>query len=76
MVAEDLMRKYKYGYVHSCKLLEEPFVKDLLKENQEMKKDMQFCLHSIMQEMEMSKDERTRSEMNSCYEILKRWNKC
>lgn len=37
MIAKDLMRKYKYGYVHSCKLLEEPFVKDLLKENQELK---------------------------------------
>lgn len=26
-------------------------------------------------EMNMSKDERTRKEMTSCYEILKRWNK-
>ena len=38
MIAEDLMRKYKYGYVHSCELLEEPFIKDLLKENQQLKK--------------------------------------
>lgn len=37
MVAKDLMRKYKYGYIHSYELLEEPFVKDLLKENQELK---------------------------------------
>lgn len=41
MVTEDLMRKYKYGYVHSCKLLEEPFIKDLLKENQELKKQLE-----------------------------------
>ena len=37
MVTEDLMRKYKYGYIHSCELLEEPFIKDLLKENQQLK---------------------------------------
>ena len=41
MIAEDLMRKYKYGYVHSCKLLEEPFIKTLLKENQELKKQLE-----------------------------------
>lgn len=41
MVAEDLMRKYKYGYVHSCEMLEEPFTKDLLKENQELKKQLE-----------------------------------
>ena len=41
MVQEDLIRKYKYGYVHSCKLLREPFVKDLLKENQELKKQLE-----------------------------------
>lgn len=43
MVTEDLMRKYKYGYVHSCKLLEEPFIKDLLKVNQELKKQLENC---------------------------------
>ena len=41
MIAEDLMRKYKYGYVHSCKLLEEPFIKTLLKENQLLKKQLE-----------------------------------
>ena len=41
MVAEDLMRKYKYGYVHSCEMLEEPFTKDLIKENQELKKQLE-----------------------------------
>ena len=45
------------------------------KENQELKEDISFCLHSIKQEMEMSTDSRTRNEMTSCYEILKRWNK-
>ena len=33
MNPEDLMRKYKYGYVSSKGLLERQFVKDLLKEN-------------------------------------------
>ena len=46
-----------------------------LKENQKLKEDINFCLHSIKQEMDMSKDERTRKEMTSCYDILKRWNK-
>lgn len=48
---------------------------DLEFENQELKEDISFCLHSIKQEMKMSTDSRTRSEMTSCYEILKRWNK-
>ena len=47
----------------------------LIKENKELKEDISFCLHSIKQEMEMSTDSRTRNEMTSCYEILKRWNK-
>ena len=47
----------------------------LQQENQELKEDISFCLHSIKQEMEMSTDSRTRSEMADCYEILKRWNK-
>ena len=47
----------------------------LLKENKELKDDISFCLKSIKQEMEMSTDSRTRSEMTSCYEILGKWNK-
>ena len=39
MIPENLMRKYKYGYVHSCEMLNEPFVKDLIKENQELNKE-------------------------------------
>lgn len=50
-------------------------VKDLQKENGALKEDIKFCLHSIKQEMELSKDSRTRSEMNDCYEILKGWVK-
>ena len=42
-----------------------------LKENQKLKEDINFCLHSIKQEMNMSKDERTRKEMSTCYTILK-----
>lgn len=42
MVIEDLMKKYKYGYVHSCELLKEPFIKDLLKENQELKQKLNW----------------------------------
>ena len=48
---------------------------ELEKENKELKEDISFCLHSIKQEMEMSTDSRTRNEMTSCYEILKRWSK-
>lgn len=40
MIPEDLMRKYKYGYVHSCNMLNEPVVKDLIKENKELKKQL------------------------------------
>ena len=50
-------------------------VKNLQKENWALKEDIEFCLHSIKQEMELSKDSRTRSEMNDCYEILKGWVK-
>ena len=39
MIPEDLMIEYKYGYVHSCEMLNEPFVKDLIKENQELNKE-------------------------------------
>lgn len=42
---------------------------------EEMKEDIDFCLHSIEQEAEMSTDERTRSEMESCLKILSRWCK-
>ena len=41
-----------------------------IKENQKLKEDINFCLHSIKQEMDMSKDERTRKEMSTCYDIL------
>ena len=41
MKPEELMRKYKYGYIHSCEMIEEPFVKDLLKENQALKKQLE-----------------------------------
>ena len=70
---------------HMNILLDDKFQKELLtiikdyeklqQENQELKEDISFCLHSIKQEMEMSIDSRTRNEMTSCYEILKRWNK-
>ena len=53
----------------------EQLIEQLQQENQELKEDISFCLHSIKQEMEMSTDSRTRNEMTSCYEILKRWNK-
>ena len=42
---------------------------------EEMKEDIDFCLHSIEQEAEMSTDERTRSEMETCSRILSRWCK-
>jgi len=33
--------------------------------------DIQFCLKSIYQEKGMSKDERTRSEMETCIQVFK-----
>lgn len=53
----------------------EQLIEQLQQENKELKEDISFCLHSIKQEMEMSTDSRTRNEMTSCYEILKRWSK-
>lgn len=50
------------------------YIRQLDKENKELKEDISFCLKSIKQEMEMSTDSRTRSEMTSCYEILRKWN--
>lgn len=40
MNPEDLMRKYKYGYIFSKDLLERQFVKDLLKENKQLKENI------------------------------------
>ena len=57
--------------LHSYKTL----YQSLKKQNDELKEDISFCLKSIKQEMEMSTDSRTRGEMESCYEILERWNK-
>ena len=49
-------------------------VKELEKENQQLKEDILFCLKSIKQEMEMSTDSRTKQEMLSCYQILSKWS--
>ena len=46
----------------------------LIKENQQLKEDISFCLKSIKQEMEISTDSRTRQEMLSCYQILNKWS--
>lgn len=51
MIPEDLMRKYKYGYVHSCEMLNEPFVKDLLKENQNLKKQQKEFIEDLEAEI-------------------------
>lgn len=40
MNPEDLMKKYKYGYIFSKDLLERQFVKDLLKENKQLKENI------------------------------------
>lgn len=52
MIADDLMRKYKYGYVHSCNMLNEPFVKDLIKENQELKNQQKEFIEWLESEIE------------------------
>ena len=38
---EQLMRKYRYGYIHAKKLTMEPYVKDLLKEIDALKAEVQ-----------------------------------
>ncbi len=76
-------KKYNELILKSCKGMFGAVTDDMLlrnnallnEENKELKEDISFCLHSIKQEMEMSTDSRTRNEMTSCYEILKRWNK-
>lgn len=77
----------RVGLQHICELCDKPrFRKHLLMrllekyenttsiENkyEKLQKDVKFCLHSIKQETEMSTDERTRTEMKTCYEILRR----
>lgn len=73
---EDLYQAMQIGDIvfepeHSSELYN--LINKLLKENEEMKEDILFCLRSIKQEMEMSTDSRTRSEMESCYEIFKKY---
>ena len=65
----------EYVFVETAQLKTRDYINQLEKENEELKEDISFCLHSIKQEMEMSTDSRTRNEMTSCYEILKRWSK-
>lgn len=55
--------------------LREEIIIELQEENSQLKEDIRFCLQSIKQEMEMSIDSRTKKEMETCYNILKRWNK-
>ena len=50
-----------------------PTLNDLLRENKKIKEDISFCLKSIEQEMKMSTDSRTRKEMKTCFQILKKW---
>ena len=71
------MSTYECSITNPKKQLEfyKQLSEQLQQENQELKEDISFCLHSIKQEMEMSTDSRTRNEMTSCYEILKRWSK-
>ena len=75
MIPEDLMRKYKYGYVHSCEMLNEPFVKDLIKENQELKKQLSNS-HQIKKQqkefIEYLEDEIKILEENNIYQPLQR----
>lgn len=51
MNTEQLMRKYKYGYVHSKELLEEPFVKDLIKANKQLEMCASYKLEKENEEL-------------------------
>lgn len=66
----DILDKYDIKYV----VADTEAVRDLVKENQQLKEDILFCLKSIKQEMEMSIDSRTKQEMLSCYQILSKWS--
>ena len=66
----DILDKYDIKYV----VADTEAVRDLVKENQQLKEDISFCLKSIKQEMEMSTDSRTKQEMLSCYQILSKWS--
>lgn len=52
---------------------QEKTIEKIKAENELMREDIEFCLRSIDQERKMSKDEKIRSELTSCYNILKRW---
>lgn len=45
-------------------------INNLEKELKKCEEDISFCLHSIVQEKNMSTDKRTRQEMLSCEQIL------
>lgn len=66
----DILDKYDIKYV----VADTEAARDLVKENQQLKEDILFCLKSIKQEMEMSIDSRTKQEMLSCYQILSKWS--
>ncbi len=54
MYPAELMRKYNYGYVHSCEILKEPFVRDLLKENQELRAQQKEFIKYLENEINTS----------------------
>ena len=73
---ENLKLKEQYCERTDCsgRLGNSKKVKELERENQQLKEDISFCLKSIKQEMEMSTDSRTKQEMLSCYQILSKWS--
>lgn len=70
MLKENKKLQQENKKLHHYKTL----YQSLKRQKEDLKEDISFCLKSIKQEMEMSKDSRTRGEMKSCYEILERWN--
>lgn len=89
MIPEYLVQKYNYGYVHSCELLEEPLVKDLLKENEKLEQENQKHKEVIDKAINLRNKFATKNPllifenddllnfMNSLLDILekKRWDK-
>lgn len=80
MIAEELMKKYNYGYVHSCELLGEAFVKDLLKENRELKKQFKKtkrnCDFVDLNEMVENLEKENKKLKKQLEEINKMIEKC
>lgn len=66
MNPEDLMRKYKYGYIFSKDLLERQFVKDLLKENKQLKDNWNEVKKDLRKIRQLTFTKYNKNEWENC----------